>query len=309
MIIEKDVKVPMGDGIHLGADIYRPDVTEKIPALVALSPYGKEIQALSLTLPPQARSSALWNGVIEAGDINEVVNHGYGHVIADARGIGGSEGVFAGNYNSAGEGDGKDVHDLIEWIADQPWCDGNIGMIGISYYATVQLLGAAENPPHLKAVFANGGHFDQYELGHHGGVLWLMPRASREGRGGDSGYAINHVKSKSEIIYTPEEYQELIEERLKDPDIANWSDLVHLLKYPNRHELWNDFLLHPHNGPFWEEGSALTVADRVTIPAYFQVKWGRGWTVEGTIDTFNKVKGIKKLDLQPLPANAGKTVS
>ncbi|SDH60462.1 hypothetical protein SAMN05192534_1084 [Alteribacillus persepolensis] len=301
MKVEKDVRIPMRDGVQLAADIYRPNESEQVPALLAISPYGKELQAQSLTLPPQARPSALWNGAIEAGDIRAVVDHGYAHIIADVRGTGGSEGELVGNYDSGGHGEGKDIYDVVEWMAEQPWCDGNIGMIGISYFATVQLLGAAEKPPHLKAIFANGGHFDLYELGYHGGILWLMPRASREGRGGDSGVAARNVKSKSEKVYTTEEYQERIRKRLNDPDIANWSDFVHLLHYPNRHELWMDFLLNPHDGPFWQEGSPMSVAHKVDIPAYFQVKWGRGWTVEGTIDAFNKVNGVKKLDLQPKP--------
>ncbi len=301
MKIEKDVRIPMRDGVHLAADIYRPDVSEKVPALLAVSPYGKALQAQSLTLPPQARPSVLWNGAIEAGDIRAVVGRGYAHIIADERGTGGSEGEHVGNYDNGGHGTGKDVYDLVEWIAQQPWCDGNVGMIGISHFATVQVLGAAENPPHLKAIFCNGGHFDLYELCYHGGVMWLMPRASREGRGGDSGVAVRNVKSKSETVYTPEEFQARIRERLNDPDIARWSDLVHILEYPNRHELWIDYLLNPHDGPFWQEGSAVTVADKVQIPAYFQVKWGRGWTVDGTIECFDKVKGVKKLDLQPLP--------
>jgi predicted acyl esterase len=69
MKIEKNVRVPMRDGVHLAADIYRPVVDHKVPALLALSPYGKELQALALTLPPQARPSPLWDGGIEAGDI------------------------------------------------------------------------------------------------------------------------------------------------------------------------------------------------------------------------------------------------
>ena len=290
MKIQKDVMIPMRDGVHIAADIYLPDTTEKVPALLAISPYGKELQAEALTLPPQARPSHLWNGAIEAGDINEIVGHGYAHIIADVRGTGGSEGTMSGNYNTAGPGDGKDIYDIIEWLAEQEWCDGNIGMVGISYFATVQILGAAEKPPHLKAIFANGGHYDLYELCYHGGIMWLMPRASREGRGGDSGNAFNDVVSKSELVYSPEELQELIKVRLKDPDIAHWSDFVHLLHYPNRHELWNDWLLNPLDGPFWRENSPIEAAEKVDIPVYFQAKWGRGWNVEGTLEMFPQSK-------------------
>ena len=197
MSVEKNVRIPMRDGVHLAADIYRPPTPGKVPALLALSPYGKELQALALTLPPQARPSPLWDGGIEAGDISAVIEHGYAHVIADVRGTGGSDGELIGNYDLGGHGEGKDVYDLVEWMAQQPWCDGNIGMIGISYYATVQVMGAAERPPHLKAIFVNGGHFDMYELCYHGGIMWLMPRASREGRGGDSGVAVRNVTGKS----------------------------------------------------------------------------------------------------------------
>jgi len=302
MIITKDVRIRMRDGVHIAADIYRPEGTEKVPALLALSPYGKELQAQALTLPPQARPSHLWNGAIEAGDINEVVAHGYAHIIADVRGTGGSEGQMCGNYNSGGHGDGKDIYDLVEWLAEQDWCDGNIGMIGISYFASVQILGAAEQPPHLKAIFVNGGHFDLYELAYHGGILWLMPRASREGRGGDSGNAFNNVASKSSKVFTPEELREKTLERLNDPDIAHWSDFVHLLHYQDRHELWMDYLLNPLDGPFWQEGHAMDVAHKVKLPTYLQAKWGRGWNVEGTIEMFHHLGcDIKKMDIQALP--------
>ena len=291
----------MRDGVHLAADIYRPPTPGKVPALLALSPYGKELQALALTLPPQARPSPLWDGGIEAGDISAVIERGYAHVIADVRGTGGSDGELVGNYDLGGHGEGKDVYDLVEWMAQQPWCDGNVGMIGISYFATVQVMGAAEAPPHLKAIFVNGGHFDMYELCYHGGIMWLMPRASREGRGGDSGVAVRNVTGKSKRVYSREQYQARIRERLADPDIKHWPNMIHVLNYPETHDLWLDFVLNPHDGPFWQDGQAINTAHKIKIPAYFQVKWGRGWTVDGTIDCFNKVQGIKRLDLQPLP--------
>ena len=77
--------------------------------------------------------------------------------------------------------------------------------------------------------------------------------------------------------------------------------MVHVLNYPETHDLWMDFILNPHDGPFWQDGQAINTAHKIKIPAYFQVKWGRGWTVDGTIDCFEKVQGIKRLDLQPLP--------
>ena len=300
MKIEKDVRIPMRDGVHLAADIYRPGAEQGAGAAGA-EPLRQGAAGARADHAAAGAAEALWDGGIEAGDIRAVVEHGYAHVIADVRGTGGSEGELVGNYDLGGHGEGKDVYDLVEWIARQPWCDGNVGMIGISYFATVQVMGAAEAPPHLKAIFVNGGHFDLYELCYHGGIMWLMPRASREGRGGDSGVAVRKVSNKSKRVYSPEEYQARIRARLADPDIAHWPNMVHVLNYPETHELWMDFILNPHDGPFWQEGQAIGNAHKVKVPAYFQVKWGRGWTVDGTIDCFEKVQGIKRLDLQPLP--------
>ena len=79
-------------------------------------------------------------------------------------------------------------------------------MIGISYFGSMQVLAAAERPPHLKAIFVSGGHYDFYETTYHGGVMWFMPRAAREGRGGDSGWAFtDNVKSRMLETYSPAE--------------------------------------------------------------------------------------------------------
>src|SRR5690606_40879709 len=109
----------------------------------------EEPQALGLTTPPQLRRSPVWDGYIEAGDIARVVQEGYVHVIGDMRGTGDSGGVMIGNYNFGGVPQGQDLYDVVEWVAAQPWCDGNVGMIGISYFGSMQVLAAAERPPHL----------------------------------------------------------------------------------------------------------------------------------------------------------------
>ena len=71
--VRKDLRVPMRDGVELAADAYQGVEDKPRPALVALSPYGKELQALALTTPPQRRPSPMWDGCIEAGDIARVV--------------------------------------------------------------------------------------------------------------------------------------------------------------------------------------------------------------------------------------------
>ncbi len=70
-------------------------------------------------------------GFVEAGATDFFVPRGYAHVILNARGTNGS----GGTYDAFGAQERRDLYDVIEWIAAQPWCDGNVGMIGISAFA------------------------------------------------------------------------------------------------------------------------------------------------------------------------------
>ncbi len=302
IVVHKDVRVPMRDGVELAADVYHGTEDKPRPALVALSPYGKELQALALTMPPQRRPSPMWDGCIEAGDIARVVAEDYNHVIGDLRGSGHSEGEHIGNYNAGGVSLGQDAYDFIEWVAAQPWCDGNVGMIGISYFGSMQVLAAAERPPSLKAIFVSGGHYDFYETTYHGGIMWLMPRAAREGRGGDSGWAFTDgVKSRMLECLPADEVRRRVQERLADPDVAAWPNLVHVLHYPKNHEPWFDIITNELDGEWYEERNPITLAKTIDIPVWLQLDHGRGWTLDGTIDLFNTLQGPKKLDIGPYP--------
>src|SRR6516225_7577914 len=141
-----DVTVPMRDGIKLCVDVYRPNATGKFPALLAFAIYNKDIQGpdLAEALPPQPAWSPLWTGPMEAGDTKFFVSRGYVHVIGSPRGVGKSQGGGSREW---------DCYDLIEWIAAQDWCDGNVGMVGISGFGAEQLAVAKQAPPHLKAIF------------------------------------------------------------------------------------------------------------------------------------------------------------
>ena len=195
MKIEKNVYVPMRDGVKLAVDIYRPDMPGKFPALLGMSPYGKAIQNLPYPFPQPAPDytnkfkTALWDGNIEAGPTNEIVARGYAHVIGDLRGMGDSEGEGSGDPKQEGE----DGHDVVEWLAKQPWCSGNIGGIGMSYFAMLQIATALEQPPHLKAI----APFFWHERGRSpSGIISPMHFWLYDGRDGTSGYAPRNVVSK-----------------------------------------------------------------------------------------------------------------
>ncbi|MBY8861916.1 CocE/NonD family hydrolase [Nocardia sp. CA2R105] len=299
--VRTDLEVPMRDGVTLVADTYSDVADIPRPALVALSPYGKELQALALTMPPQRRPSPMWDGCIEAGDIARVVEEGYVHVIGDLRGSGGSGGEMIGNYNAGGVPLGQDAYDFIEWVAEQPWCNGKVGMIGISYFGSMQVLAAAERPPHLAAIFVSGGHYDFYETTYHGGIMWFMPRAAREGRGGDSGIAHTNVKSRMQQVHSPEELRKLVDERLRDPDVAAWPNLVHVLRYPKNREFWFDIVMNNLDGDWYCERNPVTLAPNIDIPVYLQIDQGRGWTLDGTLEVFDALRGPRKLDIGPYP--------
>ena len=299
--LRADLHAPMRDGVTLALDVYHGTTDRPRPALVAMSPYGKELQSQSLKLPPQRRPSPLWDGCLEAGDIARIVREDYAHVIADLRGSGASEGEMVGNYNAGGVPLGQDAYDLIEWVAAQPWCDGNVGMVGVSYFASMQVLAAAERPPHLKAIFVSGGHYDFYETTYHGGIMWFMPRAAREGRGGDSGIATANITSRMHAEFSPEEVAARVQARLADPDIRRWPTLQHVLHYPKNRELWYDIVLNELDGDWYEERNPITLAPNIDIPVYVQINWGRGWTVDGSIELFNTLNCTKKIDLLPYP--------
>ena len=89
-------------------------------------------------------------------------------VTVDVRGGGASFGVNKGQYSAE---ETRDAYDVTEWIAAQPWCDGNVGMYGRSYLGITQYFAASQAPPHLKAIFPEMAGFDQYAYGYAGGVF------------------------------------------------------------------------------------------------------------------------------------------
>lgn len=153
IIFDRDVEIPLRDGVRLRADVFRPNSDTKVPALIVWGPYGKTGSSpLNLHVMPgragveQSRLSGYES--FEGPDPAEWVARGYAIVNVDSRGTVNSE----GDIRVQGSAEGRDGCDAVEFIAALPWCNSSVGMAGNSWLAMVQYHIAAQDPPHLKCV-------------------------------------------------------------------------------------------------------------------------------------------------------------
>ncbi len=168
----KDVPVKMRDGVTIYMDIFLPVTEEKVPVLIAWSPYGK-----SAGTAPRYKNlfnmlgmGNHWNSGLtkfEAPDPAYWCAHGYAVCNPDMRGIAHSE----GDTTMIGSQEAEDGYDLIEWLAAQSWSNGKTALTGTSYLAFSQWYIAAEQPPHLTCINPTEGLADGYrDLAFIGGI-------------------------------------------------------------------------------------------------------------------------------------------
>jgi hypothetical protein len=151
MRLERNLLIPLPDGTTLAADLSLPDAREPVPALVSYTPYGKgDIAAAEVERP-----SAYF------------AERGFASLLVDFRGFGDSSGRAGGRER----GDGGDGAEIVAWAACQPWCDGNVGMWGVSASAVSAFATAAAQPPHLRAAVMIMGFPDAGE--------WILPGGTR----------------------------------------------------------------------------------------------------------------------------------
>jgi hypothetical protein len=236
--VEKNVLIPMRDGVRLAADLYLPDPDpgEPLPVVMEYIPYRKDEVA------PGTRF------------YEYLPQHGYIVARVDIRGTGGSEGVNTDEYVLQEQLDGYDV---IEWLGGQPFCDGHVNQMGISYGGFTSLQVATHRPPHLTSIIPmyftddrytddchyRGGHLRKYyDVGHYGNFM----------------IAYNALPPYPE--WSGGDWATIWEEHIErnEPYLFKW-------------------LAHQTDGPYWRHGSVRDVAERIACPVFMIGGWRDGY--------------------------------
>jgi predicted acyl esterase len=261
LIKDQDSAVRMRDGVTLYVDIFRPaDAQEPLPTVVAWGPYGKGNggnQSLN-DFPFRAGVPRSWLSglqVWEGPDPDWWCARGYAVVNVDARGAYSSEGRGA----LWGTQEGRDGHDLVEWIGAQAWSNGRVGLSGNSWLAMSQWFIAAERPPHLAAIAPWEGSADVFRSNFQGGVIdTAFARSIFELAVGLGQIEDFQAMAEREPLLSPYWQDKIARiEQIEIPSyvVGSWTNFVHT---PATFDAWNRLgskqkWLRVHNSMEWPD--------------------------------------------------------
>ena len=225
--------VPMRDGVRLATDIYLPAQRaegQTFPTVLIRTCYNKQ----------------------NTKQFFSFVHYGYAVVAQDTRGREMSEGVWQPIINERDDGD-----DTLNWIADQPWSDGSVGMIGASYLAIVQWQAAASGNRHLKALISMvTGGVPLFDFPHRSGVL--------------SPGTIAWTVSMRAKNFRPE-----------DMDRADWDTVlkgrpirdIPRLGLGEDIPFWDEWMEHATYDGYWHKANFLVNQHKIDVPAMYVTGW------------------------------------
>jgi uncharacterized protein len=215
-----DIRIPVGDGLELSANLWLPqqradEPDERYPVILEMLPYRKDD----------------WHLASDQGRGEWLAARGYAFCRLDIRGTGSSPGIATDEYTPRETQDG---YDAVEWLAAQPWSNGNVGMWGISYGGFTSIQVAMLRPPHLKAIVPVMATDDRYLADVHyiGGCVTV----SELSQYAVSMVGMNAMPAKAE--YRGAAWTDEWKERLEQTPIWLF-----------------EWLRQQHDGPYWRQGS------------------------------------------------------
>ncbi|GLK74638.1 CocE/NonD family hydrolase [Ancylobacter dichloromethanicus] len=235
---QRNIWIPMPDGVRLAARLWRPaGLAGPVPAVVEYIPYRKS--------DGMAARDAQVHPFFAA--------HGYAALRIDIRGSGDSEGLLADEYTPQEQADALAA---LEWIAAQPWCDGRIGMMGISWGGFNALQVAALRPPQLKAIITVGSTDDRYA---------------------DDVHYMGGCPLSANLTWSQTFFADL--SRPQDPDVVGerWRDMW--LERVDRAALFiAEWTRHPLRDAYWRHGSVREDYSRIEVPVLAVGGWADSYT-------------------------------
>ncbi len=263
--VHKNIEIPMRDGVILRADHLEPVCGTPLPALIVRTPYLKESFYTK-----------------EVYSVNETAFRGYHILLCDVRGGGQSDGEFTPFANERNDG-----YDTIQWVSEQPWCNGKVGTFGYSYNGGQQILAASTQPPALAAA-APGGSSGWWlptlmygVLSHRTSLFWYMKQLRN---------AI--ISGKGD--FTPEERQKKLEEIEYIMRYRNEAECYVLpfldadvLKFegvPLR-KFFNEWVDHCDDREYWARMGQPLGIENVKVPCFFYTGWF-DYMCQGAADNF-----------------------
>lgn len=257
--VEHHVRIPMRDGVHLSADLIRPDADGPFPAVIEYLPYRKDDLTYSIN------------------DVHHyLAERGFVGVRLDVRGTGSSEGVNTDEYMAVEQQDGVDA---VAWLAKQKWCNGKVGMFGTSYGGFTCIQVAMHRPPALRAIVPMYATDDRYTDDCHYTPGGNMRMYYDVGTYGGAMVAMNALPPVEE--YVGAKWADLWKQRLEEnePYILKW-------------------MKHQVDGAYWRGASLRPDYDRIKCPVFLIGGWRDGYA-NTMLRTFTKLKSPKKLLMGP----------
>jgi len=253
LIVERNVEAVMRDGTILRANVYRPDLTERLPVLLQRTPYNKDNSDVDFCMLSAER--------------------GYAAVVQDTRGCWASDGE---HYPFRDEF--EDGHDSVEWAASRPWAGGKVGMWGGSYVGYTQWAAAVTQPPSLAAIFPSVTFADQYaDLWYPGGALALGVLVTW-GLGSRVAMAIQSMDVSDEERAA---WQEELADALDGLAKGTTCRTLPLPSMPllSRQEMgqighaYLDMITHTEYDGYWARTNMRPLLDQVAVPVYHLGGW------------------------------------
>jgi putative CocE/NonD family hydrolase len=203
--------------------------------------------------------------------LKRLFKHGYAVVVVERSGTGASSGILSAAFTDAA----REANEVLNWIAAQPWCDGNVGMFGASMVAMAQYAAASAGNPHLKAILPVASSFDMYSaITYPGGVNCTGFGRTLSGSTGVLERMIVPVDSDPDGTQLAQILKQRSERSLSDMSATGFS-LAPFRDCDNP---------HPKGDKLWEDVGLYNLLDQINrsgVAVYNSVGWYDLFTRDG----------------------------